>query len=245
MARRVVTAALLVVSTASACAPRALLERAIRARGGALPGLVRDVDATLTAEYPGTWSATETFQRPERFAWTIETFGEPNHYLFDGEAVRAFIGTALVSTDTDPGAPLRTHARFMAVILLDVLGEPGVTVEDLPKERLPMGTTSGLACRFPDETEFVLGFDADARLVSVDGPLDLPGAGVVRVQAELSEYVRVAAWSLPTRIRYRMGDRLLIDERARALCPDPPALTIEAFRDPSRLPPCERRIVPE
>lgn len=193
----------------------------------------------MTVEYPGTWRSRLVFQRPERFAWTIETVAEPDHYLFDGEVVRAFVGAGLVSTDADPGAPLRTYARFTAVMLLDALGRPDADVRELAADAVPAGASAGLAVRFADGGgPFVLGFDDGARLVSVEGPLDLPSVGRGTVTAELSDFDRVRGWVLPRRIRYRVGDRVVVDERAVALCPDPPGLGPEAFRDPAALPAC-------
>jgi len=225
--------------TTVGCVHGPLLERAIERRGGPLPALVRSVEANVTTAYPGTWRARIVFQRPDHFAWTIATAAEPDHYLFDGAVVRAFVGSALVATDTDPAAPLRTYARFTAVMLLDVLRRSDVEVRELPRAALPPGAAAGLAVRFPDDdARFRLGFDADARLVSLEGPLDLPTLGLGRVTAELSEYERVDGWLLPRRIRYRQENRLLIDERAVALCPAPASLAMEAFRDPTELPGC-------
>lgn len=230
------------VALLAGCARGPLLDRAIHARGGPLPALVRTVEATVTAEYPGRWRSRIVFQRPERFAWTIDTTGEPDHYLFDGEQVRAFVGSGLVSTDADPAAPLRTYARFTAVTLLDDLHGAGVEVHELAPEAVPPGAAAGLVARFPGASDrFVLGFDADARLVSVEGPLDLPTLGRRTVTAELSDFARVGGWLLPRRIRYHAAGRLLIDERALALCPDPPGLDVAAFRDPAALPACPPR----
>lgn len=193
----------------------------------------------MTAEYPGTWRARVVFQCPERFAWTIVTAAEPDHYLFDGDVVRAFVGSGLASTDADPAAPLRTYARFTAVMLLDALGRDDARTRELASTEVPAGAKAGLEARFgAADDRFVLGFDGDDRLVSLTGPLDLPTVGRGRVTAELSEFTRVGGWELPRRIRYRLDGRLLIDERAVALCPDPAGLDAAAFRDPAALPTC-------
>lgn len=232
-------AALVAVGLATGCARGPLLGHAIRARGGPLPALARSVEATVLSEYPGTWRSLLVFQRPQRLAWTIETAADPNHYLFDGEAVYAWVGSAHVATDTDPSAPLRSYARFTAVMLLDVLEQPGVELEEVMPAALPPGIARGLVVRFVDDgARFTLGFDDDARLVRVEGPLEVPTVGRGEVVAELSDFVRVGGWTLPRRIRYRLGDRVLLDERALALCPDPPGLVAAAFRDPRALPAC-------
>src|SRR5262245_24062168 len=75
-------------AAALGCAPRPLLERAIRARGGPLGSLVRQVDAEVYAAFPGTWQWRTAFMLPDRYAWTVFTTGEPMHYLFDGQVVR-------------------------------------------------------------------------------------------------------------------------------------------------------------
>jgi hypothetical protein len=69
----------------------------------------------------GTWQSRTVFLVPDRFALTIITANEANQYLFDGQAVRAFVGARVVALDRSRDATLRTHARFTAVMNLDAL----------------------------------------------------------------------------------------------------------------------------
>src|SRR5262245_6781583 len=55
----------------AACAPRPLVERAIRARGGPLESVIRDVEADVRVGFPGTWRWQTAFMVPDRYAWTI------------------------------------------------------------------------------------------------------------------------------------------------------------------------------
>src|SRR5262245_38450548 len=119
---------------ATACAPRGdIVDRAIAARGGPLPGLVRESDVQVLKGFPGAWQWQTVWGPPERYAWSIVTNDLPHQYLFDGTVVRAFIGEGLVSQGADAAAGLRTHARFVAVSHLDVLRLPGVQVRSTPE----------------------------------------------------------------------------------------------------------------
>ena len=100
---------------ASGCASRPLLERAIRARGGALHSLVRQAEADVQAAFPGTWEWRTVFLAPDDYAWSIVTAAGTDHYLFDGRVTRAFIGGREVSVDAGQQTPLRAHARFASV----------------------------------------------------------------------------------------------------------------------------------
>src|SRR5207244_7989725 len=127
-----VAAILAALVLAAGCAPRPLLERAIRARGGPLASMARQVEAEVYLAFPGTWRWRTVYMVPDRYAWTIFTAAEPDHYLFDGTAVRAFIGGREVSADTDPSAPLRSNARFTALVNLDALRLPAARPARLP-----------------------------------------------------------------------------------------------------------------
>lgn len=86
--------------------------------------------------------------------------------------MRSFVGTAEVSSDASPCAPLRTHARWTAVVGLDALRAPGVTLTALTAADLPAGVHEGLLATYPDGAAYRLGFDERALLVWVQGPLD-------------------------------------------------------------------------
>jgi hypothetical protein len=233
-----VLVAVTLAAVALGCAPRPLLERAIRARGGPLGPVVRQVEAEVHAAFPGTWQWRTAFMLPDRYAWTVFTTGEPTHYLFDGQVVRGFVGGREVTIETAPDAPLRSHARFTAVANLDALRLPGVLVAPLEGADLPPGATAGLLAVFPDDgSRYRLGFDAEARLVTVSGPLSLPPLARGELEARFTDFVRVRGFLLPRRTSYRFGAQALAEERALAICPEAP-VPEAAFRTPGLLPAC-------
>jgi hypothetical protein len=225
------------VLVATGCTPRPLLERAIRARGGPLDAVVRRVEAEVHAGFPGRWRWRTAFLAPDRYAWTIFTTGEPDHYLFDGTTTRAFVGRRPVVVHD--GGPLRTHARFVAVTNLDTLRLPGVQVAPLPREELLPGAAAGLAAVFADDgSRYRLGFDDRALLVWVAGPVALPPLGEGELVARFTDLRRVHRFLLPFRTVYIFGSRPLAEEHALAVCPADPRLTERAFREPAALPDC-------
>jgi len=234
-----VAAILAALVLAAGCAPRPLLERAIRARGGPLASMARQVEAEVYLAFPGTWRWRTVYMVPDRYAWTIFTAAEPDHYLFDGTTVRAFIGGREVSADTDPSAPLRSHARFTAVVNLDALRLPGVRTAPLPQAELPPGSSAGLAVVLADDgSRYRLGFDGRGLLVWAEGPVRLPPLGQGQVVARFSDFRRVAGFLVPFRTSYTFGDERLADERALAVCPADPGVSLESFRAPRLVPDC-------
>jgi hypothetical protein len=227
-----------VLCIASGCTPRPLVERAIRARGGPLSGLVIRANALVHTSAPETWEYRRAFLAPDHYAWTIVTLTEPIHFLFDGMTVRTFIGEADVSNDGSPYAPLRTHARWTALVNLDALTGPGVTVTALPREALPAGVHEGLEAVFADGARFRLGFDDRTLLIWAQGPLDLSPLAAGEVSARFGDYRRTGALLLPFSTTYALGPLPLADETVLAACVDPPALTAASFTDPAALPTC-------
>ncbi|HLK91369.1 MAG TPA: hypothetical protein VKZ18_15835 [Polyangia bacterium] len=224
---------------ATGCAPRPLLARAIRARGGPLPGLVERIDARVYAGAPGPWEWQRAFLLPDRYAWVITTATEADSYLFDGRVVRAFIGTRPVSVDPDPAAPLRSHARWTAVVNLDALALPGVAVAPLPPSELPPGTREGLTVVWADDgARYRLAFDERTLLVWASGSLDLSPITRGDVTARFADFRRAGGLLLPFHTTYAEADAPLAEERVQAACPDAPGLGPDAFLAPGRLPPC-------
>jgi hypothetical protein len=216
-----------------------LLEQAIRARGGPLPGLVRDSQAEVWVGFPGTWRWQTVVAAPDRYAWSIETAGEPTHYLFDGAVVRAFVGSALTSEDATPTAAVRTHARFMGVMLLYALRTPGVQVRELAATERPAGAVFGLEAVFHDTGDrYLVGLDAERLVVSVEGPVLLPPFERHAVRATLDDHRRIRGYTIAYHTRWTADGEALADERTLRACPlarEPPAA---AFASPDRLPRC-------
>jgi hypothetical protein len=216
-----------------------LLEQAIRARGGPLPGLVRNSQAEVWVGFPGTWRWQTIVAAPDLYAWSIETMGEPTHYLFDGGVVRAFVGSALTSEDATPTAAVRTHARFMGVMLLDALRAPDVRVRELAVTERPAGAAFGLEAVFHDTGDrYLVGLDAERRVVSVEGPVLLPPSERHAVRATLDDHRRVRGYTIAYHTRWTADGEPLADERTLDACPlahEPPAA---AFASPARLPRC-------
>jgi hypothetical protein len=224
----------------SACAPRPLLERAIRSRGGPLHTVVRRVEANVRVGFPGTWHWRSVFMLPDRYAWSLETNTDPYHYLFDGRTVRAFIGGRLVAVDDAPSSPLRSHARLTAVVNLDALRLPGVSVAELAPDELPPGTVAGLRVAFAsDGAQYRLGFDRDALLTLVTGPVDLTPFGRGEMTVRFADFRSVRGMRMPFRASWALGETPLAEERAVAVCPNVAGLTEDAFRDPAALPTCD------
>jgi hypothetical protein len=211
----------------------------IRARGGPLAAFVRQGEATVHRGFPGTWRWRSAYLSPDQYALSIETAAEPFHYLFDGTAVRAFAGTQPIAEDPRPTAPLRTHARFTAVVNLDALRLPRYRVEPLTADALPPGAREGLiAVEVATGARFRLAFGDDGLLVLATGPLDLNPLGAGDVTARFTDFRRVGGLRLPFHTSYVFGGALLVDDTALAVCPNPPEVTPETFVDPVRLPDC-------
>lgn len=217
----------------AACAPRPLVGRAIQARGGPLRSVVREAEARVQVAFPGTWRWRMIFLAPDRYAWTIWTANEPNHYVFDGESGRAFIGAVAVAADTAAVPVLRTHARFTAVANLDVLLLPGVSVSQLAPDALPSETSWGLAATFADDgSRYRLGFDSRDLLVYVAGPIALPPLEPGELEVRYGDFRRRRGVLVPYRTAYAFGGAGLAEERALAVCPNEAAVVPAWFSQP-------------
>ena len=58
------------------------------------------------------------------------------------------------------------------------------------------------------------------------------------VTARFGDFRRAAGLLLPFETVYTFEDRVLLQERVLAVCPDAPGLAEESFRAPERLPGC-------
>ncbi len=231
--------ALVLVTLAAGCAPRPLLERAVRARGGPLQSFVRASDVDVQAGFPGAWQWRMAFLSPDRYAWSIVTTTGVDHYLFDGRVVRAFVAGRQVAADTAQSAPLRTQARFIAVTCLDPSVVSAATVAPIPASDLPSGVASGVSVVLRDGARYRLGFDDRSLLVWATGPFDLPQIGRGDLTVRYADYRRVRGLLVPFEIRYELGGRLLALEHVARFCPDDPALSAASFESPERLPACD------
>ena len=217
--------------------PAAIVRRAIAARGGPLPGLVRESEVQVARAFPGIWRWRTVAAPPERYAWSIETNDQPNHYLFDGTTVRAFVGDAPVSDDPSPSSPLRTHARFTAVADLDILLTPAAELTTAVST--PDGVT--LTAVFRDRNHrYEVAFDHDGLLTRVAGPIDLSPAARGHLVATYDDYRQVDARRIPHHIHYDLDGQTLADEHVITACvlATPPDATI--FTSPERLPTCKK-----
>jgi len=231
-----------IVVVGSGCASRPLLERAIRARGGALHSLVRQAEADVQSGFPGTWQWRTVFLAPDDYAWSIVAAAGTDHYLFDGRVTRAFIGGRQVSADAGQSAPLRAHARFAAVTGLDTVLARKNPVAPLPATELPPGVVTGVSVTLPDDgARYRLGFDDRTLLVWATGPIDIPRVGRGEVTARYDDFRRVDGLWLPFRTTYEIDARPLAVERTLHLCPNQPGLDRAAFESPDRLPACDAR----
>lgn len=229
-------AALLLIGLPAAAGAQPLLERALAVRGRAPHAVILHAQARVYAGVPGRWQFTRAWLAPDRYAWRIETAGEPDSYLFDGRVVRAFIGSDEVASDASPDAPLRSHARWTALTLLLGLDAAWTAVSELPASDLPADVAAGLLVRFADGATYRLGFDRQARLVWAAGPLDLWPIGNGPASVRYADHRRVNGVLLPFAATYFAGDKRLAVESIAAACVDPPDLIPAAFVDPGALP---------
>lgn len=220
------------------CATQPLLTRARAARGGPVDGIVLNAAARVYTGVPGRWRYTRTYLSPDRYAWRIETAGDPDTYIFDGTVVRSFVGDGETSVDASTGAPLRGHARWTGLSLLDGLDAPGVTVAELATAEVPDDAREGLQVRFADGATYRLGFDAAARLTSIEGPLDLSPLASGIASARYGDHRSIAGVVLPFRVSYYAGTQRVADEVIQAACVNPPLLTPASFQNPEQLPTC-------
>jgi hypothetical protein len=219
--------------------PRPLVQRAIDARGGSIGALVRRSDATVHVGYPGRWRWRTIFSSPDRYAWSIQTTAEPTHYLYDGAAVRSFIGDAEVAAEPAATAPLRSHARLTGALLLDGLLAPGLHVRELGASERPSGTVAALVVVFPDDgTRLVVALDEELLVASVEGPLDLSPYGMGAVRLDVTDYRRVDRRLIAHRLAWTMDGRALAEERVVAACVVRGRLGPERFGHPAVLPDC-------
>jgi hypothetical protein len=221
---------------ATACAPQSgAVARAIAARGGPLPGLVRESAVQVALGFPGAWEWRTVWAPPERYAWSIVTNDLPHHYLFDGAVVRAFIGGQLVS-EGGAAAGLRTHARFVAVANLDVLRAAGVRVRATAAE----GGGTMLDVAFADRGErYRVTLDGDDLVRRVEGPIDLTPVAQGTLVASYDDLRAVAGRRLPHRIHYELNGQPLADEQVRRSCLLRTSPPTTAFASPTSLPRCD------
>jgi hypothetical protein len=200
---------------------------------------VRTSEAEVWAGFPGTWRWRTVIAAPDRYAWSVETTGEPTHYLFDGRVARAFVGSGLTAEDASPTAAIRSHARFMGVMLLMVLDQPGVRVRELASGERPAGSAFALEAVFDDTGDrYVVGLDAARLVVSVEGPVLLPPFEQRRVHAQLDDHRRVGRYTIAYHARWTADGQPLADERTLDSCVLRRAPPAEAFEHPSSLPRC-------
>jgi hypothetical protein len=227
------------LGVAGCATQRPVLDEAIRARGGVLPGLVRSSEAQVQVGFPGTWRWRTVVAPPDRYAWSVETTGEPTQYLFDGRVARAFVGTALTAEDASPTSAIRSHARFMNVMLLDGLDAPDVRVRELPPAELPSGSVSGLEVTFPDTSDrYVIGLDAARLVVSVEGPVLLPPFERQHVRAVLDDQRHVGRYTIAYHTRWTADGKPLAEERTLEACVLSRTPPSAAFARPDALPRC-------
>jgi hypothetical protein len=208
-----------------ACMRGPNVERA-RGQGGSV---IRQVRTTVYAGFPGTWRFRMTLLAPDTYAWTIYTSGQPDHYVFDGTTARTFVNGQEVAAEVAAAAPLRSHARFMAVATLDALAAPGVV-------SAPDGDR--LRITFPDGAAYRVGLDRAGRVVTASGPLDLSPFANEDVTATFDDHRDVGGRMVPFKVHYELRGTPLADETLLSACVDDPRVTSAAFTRPDLIPEC-------
>ena len=201
-----------------------------------MAGLIRESDVRVTMGEPGAWQWRTVAALPERYAWSIVTNDLPNHYLFDGAVVRAFVGARSVSADASPQAALRTHARFVAVANLDLLRVAGAPVRVTPFAE-PSGTR--LEVVFTDRDDrYEVWLDGDDLVRRVEGPIDLAPLVRGRLVATYDDFAPVDGRRLARQIRYEVDGNALAQERVTGACVLAEPLPATVFASPAGLPAC-------
>jgi hypothetical protein len=215
---------------AQGCA-HSLVERAVRARGGPMQSLYRVVDARVHEGFPGSWSWETGYRVPEFLRWTVHTYGEDQSFVYDGEDVILYLGSASLPVEPAAAAAFRSQARWFAVGALDVLADPArVGWEELPSSELAPGAAHGLRARFRDDgSSYVLLFDDRDLLIALEGEVAIPPVGAGRLRAEYDDFREVDGYTLAYTGRYLLDGRPLADEVVRRCVPNDPALTAASF----------------
>jgi hypothetical protein len=199
-----------------------------RARGQGA-SVIRQVRTQVYAGFPGTWRFRMTLLAPDTYAWTIYTSGQPDHYVFDGATARTFVNGQEVAAELAADAPLRSHARFMAVATLDALAVPGVT---------SAADHDGLAITFPDGARYRAVLDRAGRVIAASGPLDLSPFANDDVTATFDDYRDVGGRPVPYKVHYELRGAPLADETLLSACVDDPRVTSAVFTRPDLIPEC-------
>lgn len=220
----VALAVALLLAPGCTAARRDLVGDAIEARGGPLASYRKKVDADVAAGLPGNWAWEVAYRVPHQFGWILETLGEEQGVLFDGREVRHRVGEAVLAP-TPADREAWSQSWWFGATSLDVLREPGVSLETLPSELLPGGTQWGLRVRHPSSPEPIeLFFDEDLLLVGARGFVALPPIGAGRVQARFSEFRETDGYLLPYRADYELEGHPFARETVRWWRPnDPPS----------------------
>lgn len=180
--------------------------------------------------FPGTWRFEYAFRPPYYYRWTVFTSEQPNHYLWDGQTMRAAVGAVVVGSDSSGRAPLRSHARWHAVTYLDALcsGALPAHMQSLPGPR--PGDETVRVRLLDDEAEFVLQFDRQARLVRADGPIEIPPFGAARLTQHYFDFRPAGGRWIAHGTRYEIDGRVISEEQTLSFTIDDPALTPDFFR---------------
>lgn len=173
------------------------------------------------------------FLAPDHYRFTLLTAGRDQHYVYDGETLRAFIGDAEISSTTGSDArAFASHARWMAVISLAPLrGVQGLEIEEIPPVESALPAGRRLSVRFADGDRYRLSFDAAGHLALARGPIVIPGIGEGELVARFVDYRRVGSFELPFGTRYSLGGEPLFDERVTRFVPQDPSLEEASFAE--------------
>lgn len=197
--------------------PGDLAAAALAARGGPLLRYQRASELEVYAGYPGVWHWEIAREAPERLRLTLRTTAETQTLESDGAVVRGFVGSARVSEEPLRASGVAALIHFVELAGLDALADPQRVDWMLAAAELPDGAAHGAVAWFRalPETRFLLGFDAAWQLVSLAGPVSIPGLGDGVLEAHYQDYRRVERWWLPYAIHYRFRGAALLDERVQ------------------------------
>ncbi len=210
------------------CVP--IIERSIDVRGGPIANLRRKTEMAVHFGFPGIWQLEYVFKSPDLYRWTVFTSEEPNHYWWDGSTMRAAVGPVVVGIDTSGRAPLRSHARWHAVMYLDALCNGNLPVRFSPLAAESNGEQSVLVRLLDDGSEYELTFDRLARLRKVIGPIEIPPFGKARLTHRFYDFRDAGGFLIAHGTRYDVDGITLSEETTTSFIANDPALDDSFFR---------------
>ncbi len=144
--------------------------------------------------------------------------------------MRAAVGAIVVGVDASGKAPLRSHARWHAVIYLDTLCSGDLPVRFLPLPTAKNGEESVLVQLTDDGSEYELTFDRLAQLRKVKGPIDIPPFGKAELTQHFYDFRAAGPFLIAHGTRYEVDGTTLSEETTTSFVANDPSIDEAFFR---------------